>query len=379
MKQGLLILALRMIVGSLLCMLLLTACISTPPHRPMAAHPQAARGAEPVAYESPDHIQLFAQWWNVSKANAVILIAHGTALNSGFYEPLARHFQQEGYAVGAIDFRGWGQSGGFSARRGYIGNYDEYVEDFTQLANDARVRYPGKKIFLLGESMGGTIVLLSQIEHAIACDGLILSAPAVRANPGLSGSHLPHAMMAPMMWSGKVMGEVFPGLPLLPIWKPELNQIFFDQDARERFIHDPYNTHTWLPASYVNGIYDAMYRVKTQADKITTPILILQGDRDSLVPVDSSEYLCQAVNSQDRSLIVYEGMSHAALHDYGRESLWGDIDHWLDFRLKNQGTITYNGCPLLVHDLKPPHLPYWVHQHWFHHKKTTTKPSSAAG
>ncbi len=350
---------------------ILAGCVSTPKLRPMSMHPVVAPGAEPVAYETPDHVQLFGQWWNVSKPSAVVLIAHGAALNSGFYAPFAQHLQSEGYAVGAIDFRGWGQSGGFGTRRGYIGNYDEYVEDLEQLANDAQRRYPGVRVFLLGESMGGTIVLLSQIEHAIPADGLILMAPAVRANPGLSGSHLPHAMMAPMMWTGRALGEIFPGLPLLPIWKPELNQIFFDQDARDRFIQDPNNTHTWLPASYVHGLYDAMQKVKTQADKITQPVLILQGDRDSLVPVDSSEYLCHVVSSQDRDLVELHAMSHAALHDYARKEVWGDIDRWLAFRVAHPGGVTYNGCPLYVEDIPLPHWPSWLH--WPH--RATHPPS----
>ncbi len=350
------------VVGGLL---LLNACVSPPVRHGMIDHPTVAAGAEAAVYETPDHVQLFGQWWNLSQPLAVVLIVHGTALHSGFYAPLAQHLQEAGYAVGAIDLRGWGQSGGFGHRRGYIGNYDEYVLDLEQLAADARQRYPGKQVYLLGESLGGAVVLLAQLEHAVPNNGLILSAPAVWANPGLFGWHAPHALMAPVMWSGKVIGETFPNLPLLPIWRPIVNQVFFDEEARERFMQDPNNTHTWLPASYVNGLYDAMLRIRYQTPQIQAPMLILQGTKDNLVPFDSSEFLCQNSSSQDKTLIRYDGMSHALLSDFGREAVWGDIVHWLTDHVQQKAVVTYNGCPWMVDALTPPHLHAdWIHLPW---------------
>ncbi len=342
------------LLAALLC---LSACLATPVRHAMSAHPQASPGAQPTAYMSSDGVQLFGQWWNLPNPQAVVLIVHGTALNSGFYAPFAQHLNEAGYAVGAIDLRDWGQSGGEGRRLGFVRDYDEYVLDVQQLAADARLRYPGKPVYLLGESMGGTVVLLSQIEHAIPVDGLILNAPAVWANPGLMGWHLPHALVAPGMWSAKVLGETFPNLPVIPLWRPVIDEVFFDPDAQQRFVDDPYNAHQWLPGAYIDAIYRAMFEVRSHLAAVQAPMLILQGTRDNLVPVDSSQYLCQHSGSKDRTIIVYDGISHTTLHDYGRESVWGDIVHWLNDHTQHPGA-SFDGCPRLVDALHPPSLPH---------------------
>ncbi len=362
----------------------LTACLAEPARHAMNPHPQEAGGAQATAYLSSDGVQIFGQWWNIASPQAVVLIVHGTALNSGFYAPFAQHLNEAGYAVGAIDLRDWGQSGGEGQRPGFVRDYSEYVLDLQQLAKDARHRYPGKPIYLLGESMGGTVVLLSQIERAVAVNGIILNAPAVWANPGMFGWHLPHALVAPAMWSAKVVGETFPNLPLIPLWRPVVDEVFFDPDAQQRFESDPYNTHTWLPGAYIDALYRAMFEVRSHLTEIKAPMLILQGTRDNLVPLDSSQYLCQHSASNDRSLIFYEGMSHSTLHDYGRESVWGDIVHWLNDHVQHPPT-PYDGCPRMVDALRPPslslpHRPTWLSRlHWPHpfaSKSSSTTSSS---
>lgn len=329
-------------------------CLSRPAIQPMSAHPVISPGAEATSYTTPDGFHLFAQWWPVESPRAVVLLVHGTALHSGFYSPFAEHLQTEGYAVGAVDLRGWGQSDRQGKVRGYVGNYDEYVTDLRMLANDAKRRYPHSKVYLMGESLGGTVVLLAHIERAVVADGLILNAPAVWGNPGIMGWHPPHTLAAPIMWGGKALGQTFPELPLLPIYKPFVGFVLFDAEAQKRFLDDPNNTHTWLPAKYVDSLYNAMLKVRENVKNVRIPMLIMQGTKDNLIPVDSSEFLCQRSNSSDRTLAIYEGMSHATLHDYGREAVWGDITNWLEAHVKHEGNFVFNGCPREPQVLKAP-------------------------
>lgn len=335
--------------------LLLGGCLSRPPLIEFPKTPRPALGADATTFETTDGIKLFGQWWNTPNPKAVILLIHGTALHSGFYAGYAEHMRSQGYAVGAVDLRSWGQSQGYGAK-GYVGNYDEYLNDVRALAADAAKRYPGTKVYLQGESLGGTVVLLAHITRAVKADGLILNAPAVHASPGLFGWHAPHWMTTPLLFGGKVVGQTYPNLPLLPMWDSAANLVFFDEQAKERFVNDPYTTHDWLPAKYVDSLYNGMRKVRLNLRKVRAPMLIIQGTKDNLVPVDSSELLCKRSNSSDRTLYVYEGMSHATLHDESKESVWADTTQWLD-RQTSAGPKLFNGCPDEPKVLHPPKLP----------------------
>jgi acylglycerol lipase len=88
-------------------------------------------------------LRLFGQWWAAQRKakRAIVLLAHGTVLHSGFYAPWASELTKHGYAVFGIDLRGWGQSQGYG-RRGNVGNYDDYVEDLTLARREIRRASP---------------------------------------------------------------------------------------------------------------------------------------------------------------------------------------------------------------------------------------------
>lgn len=278
-------------------------------------------------------LRLFGQWWlPKDKPRAVVLLVHGTVFHSGFYSPWANELTKNGYAMFGVDLRGWGQSQGYG-RRGGVGNYDEYVEDVTLARREIRKRFPNIPVYLQGESLGGAVVLLANMMDKVSSDGLILNAPAVRPNPSaLVGLPVPNSVMDFGMWSAAQGVSVAPELPVLPIWKMFVGRVLENKDARKRFNDDPYATHSALPLSYVSAIQNASERLKQNVNNVRSPLIILQGDKDVLVPKSSSEFLLNTVQSQDKTIRVYKGMRHATLHDNDKQQVWDDIIGWLDNR-----------------------------------------------
>ena len=142
----------------------------------------------PVHVESllsePDAPRLFAQSWSPPETpRAVIAIVHGLGEHSGRYAPLGYDLASRGFAVHALDLRGHGRSDG---ERAYVRSFAGYLDDVERFLEHSRI--PDVPFFVLGHSMGGTIVTLACVTGRIKADGIILSGPAVRAAPGCRGS-----------------------------------------------------------------------------------------------------------------------------------------------------------------------------------------------
>lgn len=315
----------------MLVAVLVSACTSLPTVSPVPQH-YVVEGSESRTFQTTDNLTLFGQWWHPASgkpARGVVLLVHGTLVHSGFYAPWAKELARNGYAVFGIDLRGWGQSQGHG-RRGFVRNYDEYVADVRLAWAEVRRRYPDTPVFLQGESLGGGVVLLAQQQNAFDAKGLILNAPAIKPNPGIGifrGTRL-------AFWAASLPGHVMPNAPALPakVLESGISLILRDEDAQKHFKTDPHSTHTALPYAYFTALYEATGRIKGRLDRVDEPLIILHGTSDVMVPHTSSRWALRRVASKDKTLKVYEGMTHATLHDKDKRLVWLDILDWLDAR-----------------------------------------------
>src|ERR1700730_15737806 len=119
------------------------------------------------------------KWLPRGGVRAVILALHGfNDYSNGFAIPAAL-WAGHGIATYAYDQRGFG---GAPLRQGWAGSAT-LAADAVTATRLLRAIYPGRPIYLLGESMGGAIAILAAtgtdgVPPAEA-DGVILSAPAV--------------------------------------------------------------------------------------------------------------------------------------------------------------------------------------------------------
>jgi len=323
--------------------LLLSCCAAYSSHPPVSALPEhydVAPRAEALTLKNADNLTLFAQWWTPSPAasvKAVIVLVHGTYVHSGFYQRWASHLADHGYAVLGFDMRGWGQSQG-RGRRGFVTDVGEYQEDLALAYRQARSRYPDLPVYVQGESLGGLVALLATAEGDIQPDGLILNAPALRIAMKMLGLRQPNWLARSGLWMMALPGEAFPNHPvLMPGAVTELfaGMAVDSEQLVDAFVRDPHVTHTALPLGFFAALKDGTAQAQDLLPVVQQPLLVLQGTDDMLVPLSSSEYLLAHAGSGDKTLRVYDGMSHATLHDTGHEQVWHDILAWLDKRVEN--------------------------------------------
>ncbi|MGH7703703.1 MAG: alpha/beta hydrolase, partial [Gemmatimonadales bacterium] len=110
--------------------------------------------------------------------HAVVIAVHGLGDHSGLYAPGVEHLVPRGYAWYGFDLRGHGRSPG---PRGHIQSWAEYREDLRAFLGLIGEMEPGRTRFLLGNSLGGLIVLDYALHYPESLDGVVaIGAPLGR-------------------------------------------------------------------------------------------------------------------------------------------------------------------------------------------------------
>ena len=203
--------------------------------------------AEPVTFVTADGVTLHA-WFVPGRrfpAQFTVLVFNGNAGNRAYRAPLAAALGANGLSVLLLDYRGYGENAGTPSERG--------------LAADARAAraylarrsdVDASRIVYFGESLGSAVATGLAAEHPPAA--LILRSP--------------FASMAEV-------GQFH--YPLLPV---------------RRLLRDR---------------YAAIDRIQ----QVRSPLLVIAGSRDTIVPLEQSRRLYDAAPSP-KTLVIVEGADH---------------------------------------------------------------------
>ncbi|MQX53993.1 alpha/beta fold hydrolase [Alcanivorax sediminis] len=323
----------------LVVLLQMFGCASQPAQSPLRDAYSIYPGVtDSTLLQTDDGLTLFGQWWQPesSEPKAVILLLHGTAAHSGVYAFWGEYLVDNGYAMFAYDMRGWGQSQGFG-RRGFSADEFSYLGDLKHAIAEVRSKYPESRIYLQGESLGAGIALQAGIQGEDDLAGLILNAPPVYVNLKILPFRIPDSMGNALVWTAGLTGRVAPNFPMLPMnWRAFERWIWrkaiFDESLRTQISEEENMTHSALAASYVTNLQKMSAYIRRNMEKITLPLIVLQGGQDYLVSPNGAERLLTDTGSTDVTFRLYDGMSHCALHDDAKEHVWQDTLDWLEAR-----------------------------------------------
>ncbi|MBQ8963314.1 MAG: alpha/beta fold hydrolase [Clostridia bacterium] len=107
---------------------------------------------------------------------ALVQLAHGMAEHKERYLPFMEYLADHGYAALINDHRGHGGSVRDPGDLGYFyaGGADALVEDLHQLTLWLRSRFPDRKLFLFGHSMGSLAVRVYRQRYDGDIDALVV-------------------------------------------------------------------------------------------------------------------------------------------------------------------------------------------------------------
>lgn len=263
-------------------------------------------------------VSLFRQAWRAAgPTRAVLINIHGLGDHSGLYPTLAEHFPSRGITVHAMDLRGNGRSGG---QRAYVERWEEYREDLRRFVELVRAEERGLPLFLLGNSLGGLIVLEYALHHPDGLGGVIA------ASPPLGRLGVP----APLLALGRVLSRAWPRFSIRT--GMDLSGLARDPAVVQTVLADPL-FHRVGTARLSTEVVAAIARVQAAAPGFPLPLLLLHGSADRMVPPDGSREFVARVGHPDRELREYPGAFHVLFADLDHEQVLTDVERWIEARL----------------------------------------------
>jgi alpha-beta hydrolase superfamily lysophospholipase len=261
------------------------------------------------SFVTRDGLTLGVSAWQAEQPRAVIVAFHGMNDYAGFIRGPAAWWAGEGVSTFALDQRGFGRS----PNLGLWAGSDAMVQDFRDFTESVRARNPGVPLFILGESMGGAVVLagLSRPD-APRADGVILVAPAVWGWSTMN------------FWYRSALWIVSHTLPAKKVTGGDLTITPSDNiEALRDLGRDPLVIKpTRTDAVY--GLVGLMDDAIVNAPKVKAPILLLYGERDQIVPRWPIQKLVAKLTPAPRIVLYPEGY-HLLMRDNQRQVVWTDV------------------------------------------------------
>jgi len=259
---------------------------------------------------------------------AVIVGVHGFNDYSYSFTFPGSYLVRYGIAWYAYDQRGFGAAPG----RGLWSGVDAYKNDLTGFVKEIRKRHPDVPLYILGESMGGAVAIVTLAgNNPPPIDGVILVAPAVWGR-------------ATMPWYQRwLLAVTSHTLPWLELTGSGLDLIPSDNLEMRRALHvDPQVIKgTRVDAMY--GLTNLMDAALEQAGKLRIPTLVQYGKNDQVIPKEPMLQMLEKMPATTRKAFYGQGY-HMLLRDLHREKPLIDIATWISDHSKPlpYGTVNWN-------------------------------------
>lgn len=283
----------------------------------MAFQGTGETGLDAAAFTMSDGARLpYRAWLPSGRPEAVILALHGFNDSRDAWEIPAPALTQAGFAVYAPDQRGFGAAPG----RGYWAGKDVMARDAAEITELLRARHPGSKLVLMGESMGGAVLMCLATSAIAPRDAsYVLVAPAVwgraRMNIFLRG------MLA--LASAVVPGMIVTRPP--PVVKIVASD---NRDALIRLSTDPL-TIKETRVGTTGGLVDLMDAALAASGAFRAPGLFLYGANDDLVPKEATRAAWKRLPEGEATLGYYPKGYHLLLRDLHRDVPTRDVIAWI--------------------------------------------------
>lgn len=274
---------------------------------------------------SSDGYKHYVESWKCDGVSETVLIGvHGYSDYSNSFEIPAKFLNKFGIDFYAFDLRGFGRD----QNRGVWFDRKMHLNDVYEFLSLVKSKNPDKKVFILGESMGGAILMSLVRKKNLSINGLIFVAPAIwnfqEQNFFLSKILLFFSKFFPnFSLSGKNFISV----------KPSDNIAMLRE-----FSNDPNVIHS-SSLSSLQGVtnlmtqsyYDALVFLKDP--KVKT--LILLPIKDYIVPrkplqkILEDDEIIRNIKRNDICLGVYDNHYHMILRDIDGDRVTREIKEWI--------------------------------------------------
>lgn len=264
------------------------------------------------------------QWLPADRSpHAVVIALHGFNDYHNAFSGPAQVWATSGIAVYAYDQRGFGKA----PNPGLWAGDDVLVEDLKTVTELVARDHPDLPIFWLGTSMGGAVVMAALAEEEPIVTGAVLVAPAVWGRATMPLTHRVALWVSAhtVPWV-TVTGR---GLDIVPSDNIEMLRDL----GRDPLVLK----ETRIDA--IHGVVNLMDRALLSAPRIHSPLLVLYGAHDDIIPKEPTRLVVDLLSTKAR-VAVYETGFHMLLRDLNADIVLHDIAAWI----ADQGAMLPSGA-----------------------------------
>lgn len=269
-------------------------------------------------FTTRDNHRLYCETWAPESPKAVLIFVHGLNEHIGRYAHVAHFFSDE-YTCHLYDQRGHGRSEGVRAFAESFGNFSADLDEFV---NKVKTESGPLKIFIVGHSMGGQVVLNYLGQYSSAnLSGFITSSANIqigwKVNPIKK-------------YLGVKLSSFFPKLTL----PRELDEKYIcrDENVVRAYVADPLVNHS-ITLSLAREILANQDVILENAPRIEIPALMMHAGDDHISASDGTVEFFEHLGSKDKTLKIYDGFYHELFNEFDKEHVFQDIKSWLAKRI----------------------------------------------
>jgi acylglycerol lipase len=284
---------------------------SRPRIEPVARPRRLAPALHDDAVIAGDGVRLPLISWQPPEPAAIMLGLHG-------YGDYRRAFRLAGpwlaarrIALFAYDQRGFGES----ESRGRWPGAAELIQDLAEAVLLLRERYPALPLYVIGESMGGSVALAGLGQgKVVGVDRLLLAAPAVRGRVPLRDLHDLALRLGAL------------ALPWLAVALRRGARPWLEPGEAARLADDPMILRQISVSAY-DGLIELANQASDDPTAAMPPTLLLYGELDTTIPRVAIDDL--ALRHENVTTKLYPEHHHLLLHEKDAAAVLDDCLAWL--------------------------------------------------
>ncbi len=253
----------------------------------------------------------------IAGEQAALVVVDGRTEYTSKYAELFYDLKDMPWSFYIYDHRGQGLSGRMlkDPQKGDVANFANYVADLKKFIQTIVNSKRHRRLFILAHSMGGTIAILYGIENPGVLSGIILCSPMLQINTAPYPLEIARLLTEGITALGGGDLYVFGGHPYNPAKKFAGNDLThsrarFELNKRilRQFPGDELGSPTFR---WLNESFKGMKEARKGAGSLKMPVLILEGDADTVVGRKAEDTFCN--QAPDCTLVHFPGGRHELL------------------------------------------------------------------
>lgn len=296
-----------------------TASCSTPKIQPSSGISQEPIFEDSVFLSEDGYRLPLTQTWPDEALEGIVIALHGFNDYSKAFEGMCEYFGSQNLACVAYDQRGFGGT----AHKGIWPEEGRLQKDLYLLVKQYRLLHPDLPIFLVGESMGGAVIMTAMADARFSLDeevaGTLLYAPAVWAR-------------STQPWYQQL--SLWLAVHTFPAWMPTGEGLGVQASDNVEALRAMWRDENIIKATRIDTIYgvtNLMDKALLAAKDVSIRTLVLYGEKDEVIPKKPTCEMLDTMKNVDQSItfINYPDGFHLLTRDLQAAHVFSDSVDWI--------------------------------------------------